>query len=1018
MSGKAQQTNIERIEIMPSFPQPYLMRDWEKVALGYDSLVFDLQASGDYLPLIWKDNGGVNYPDHERFGLDSYVGINSYKSAEGINVLPAIIGASLVGVDKSDQDGHNWVLMCEEFFNNRPEEDIYLNTFQASSGGDWWYDTMPNIFFYQLNDLYPGVGDFERQFKAVADRWLEAVGYMGGSTTAWTLPNMDYRAWRLSTMTGLADGIKEPEAAGAIAWILYNAFLKTGAAKYRIGAEWAMEFLNSRSQNPSYELQLPYGVYIAARMNAELNTKYDIEKMLNWCFTTNGNVRNWGAVTGNWGGFDCDGLIGEAENAGYAFIMNGFEQAGALLPMIKYDERFARAIGKWVLNCANASRLFYAQYLPDKNQDNEDWAKEYDPNSVIAYEALREYKWHSGETPYATGDAMRNNWGSTNLALYGSSHVGIFGAIIDTTNIPGILKLDLNKTDYFNESFPTYLYYNPHEQVKNVLVTMPDGSFDLYESLSNEIIATGISDTVSVTIKADEAILLTFVPEGSSFKYEQRKILVDGVVIDYNSGRTVGNYPPRIKALNATKDKMGLQDTLRLFCSTEDFENDSLSFIWTLSAGSYQSVSDGVVDYIAPGFSGDVILTSKIIDNHGLSDNAQIVVTVLDNHTPVIEMITLSSAISQPGDTLLITCLATDEDKDELFYLWKNEQGDSIGSGQEFSWIAPPTPGYYLLTCEVTDAMGGKAISDVGIIVGNLVVDLQFSGGLNDNSGFLNSGVLAGAENVEDRFGQANSAFSFDGFDDFILIENSRSLNFEEEITVHFWLKVNQFYDDREMYPISHGNWENRWKISITNKKIRWTVKTTAAIKDLDLSSPIDSNRYYCITATYNGEVMSLYVNANLSNTVPHSGKILKTSYDLIIGQALPGNLNFGFNGIIDDLKIYNRALNNQEVRDLYDIGTGIGHKNTIPKNSVLYQNYPNPFNPSTTIKFNLQKPGNIALDVFDVTGKRVYSIYKGFKTSGLHSIKWIANQKASGIYFIRLSTKEESFVKKVVKLK
>ena len=39
-----------------------------------------------------------------------------------------------------------------------------------------------------------------------------------------------------------------------------------------------------------YELQLPYGVYIAARMNAELGTDYDIEKMLNWCFDPGQNV--------------------------------------------------------------------------------------------------------------------------------------------------------------------------------------------------------------------------------------------------------------------------------------------------------------------------------------------------------------------------------------------------------------------------------------------------------------------------------------------------------------------------------------------------------------------------------------------------------------------------------------------------------------------------------------------------------------------------------------------------------
>ena len=148
-----------------------------------------------------------------------------------------------------------------------------------------------------------------------------------------------------------------------------------------------MEFLNSLTTNPSYELQLAYGVYVAARMNAELGTNYDIQKLINWCFDI-GPLRNWGAIVGTWGGYDVHGLIGESIDNDYAFAMNTFEQVGALVPLVRYDDRFARAIGKWVLNAANAARLFYTNYLPDNHQDSEDWAHQYDPNSYIAHEAI------------------------------------------------------------------------------------------------------------------------------------------------------------------------------------------------------------------------------------------------------------------------------------------------------------------------------------------------------------------------------------------------------------------------------------------------------------------------------------------------------------------------------------------------------------------------------------------------------------------------------------------------------
>ncbi|NIR65460.1 MAG: hypothetical protein GWN00_22285, partial [Aliifodinibius sp.] len=55
----------------------YEMRDWEQVALGYDSLVFDLNATGLHLPVIWINTNTINYPNHHSFGLHSYVGTSS-----------------------------------------------------------------------------------------------------------------------------------------------------------------------------------------------------------------------------------------------------------------------------------------------------------------------------------------------------------------------------------------------------------------------------------------------------------------------------------------------------------------------------------------------------------------------------------------------------------------------------------------------------------------------------------------------------------------------------------------------------------------------------------------------------------------------------------------------------------------------------------------------------------------------------------------------------------------------------
>ena len=252
----AQQTSIPRIDEMPDMPQPYEMRDWKTVGQKYDELAFNLNATGQFLPLITIVENTINYPEHPTFGIQSYVGTNTPPGMEAINVIPAVIGATLCGIDKSNQQGYNWPLLCEEYFNRRPSENVYLNGPHATSGHDWWYETMPNVFFYQLNYLYPHTGHFDEQFITVADRWLEAVKAMGGDDSPWQAPYMNYRAFSLSTMTPLESGVREPEAAGAIGWLLYNAFVVTGEEKYRVGAEWCLEFLSNWDENPSYELQL------------------------------------------------------------------------------------------------------------------------------------------------------------------------------------------------------------------------------------------------------------------------------------------------------------------------------------------------------------------------------------------------------------------------------------------------------------------------------------------------------------------------------------------------------------------------------------------------------------------------------------------------------------------------------------------------------------------------------------------------------------------------------------------
>ncbi len=1031
---EAQQIAINRVNKMPNKPLPYTMRNWKKVAAGYDSLVFDLNASGQYLPMVWTDGNTINYPDHDRFGLHSYVGTPDIWSAEAINVLPAVIGATLAGIDKNDQNGRNWVLMCEEFFNRRPQEGVYLNNFIGSSGSDWWYDTMPNIFFYQLSSLYPGTGDFDHQFLSIAERWLEAVVTMGASAAPWHLPNMDYRAWSLSTMTPLDVGVKEPEAAGAIAWLLYMAYVKTENEDYRLGAEWAIEFLNSRSSNPSYELQMPYGAFIAARMNAELGTAYDIGNMLDWCFEPGNNVRDWGVTAGRWGDYDCHGLVGEAKFSGYAFVMNGFQQVSALVPLVRYDDRFARAIGKWVLNCANASRLFYTPFLPDSHQDSEDWSHQYDPEGYIAYEALRQYALHTGISPFATGDAIREGWAATNLALYGASHVGIFGGIIDTTNISMILKLDLQRTDYFQEHpYPDYLFYNPHDEEKWVEIDAGESTVDLYDAVSNTFLLKGVNGNTSFPVPADQAALLVLVPTGAEITYDLGTMLADGLPVDYRTDQAVVNYPPRIKALAIKSGLLVYGDSTSVYCTAVDRDGDALTYEWS-GAGGFTHNGPQVM-WTAPDSTGEYLIECTVLDGGGGVEQAQVTVQVVPfiNHAPEIDSLTASDKRIQLGGANRFQCYARDTDGDTLSYEWFSEYGTLEEDREIATWTAPGTGGFYMICCTVSDTRGGRTSDSLGMVVydpsqigtGFPVLYFPFNGNANDESGHDHHGVVHGVTLTENKSHEANSAYAFNGTFDYIEVPNHTELNFQKAITVSLLMKAEEFYSNRESYPISHGSWENRWKLSITpEKKLRWTVKSTKGIKDLDSSTLLAKEVFYQVITLYDGANMDIYINGLLDAHTIFSGDIMTTDINLSIGQVLPNNNGYNFKGVIDEIRIYNYALSTEEIQNVFKEGTAVhATASGVPDRTALVQNYPNPFNSYTQINYTLESRGRVMIRIVNLLGQEVCTLVDEVKPPGYYTVTWDGrneqgNPVATGLYCYEMKTDGYFGIRKLLVLK
>lgn len=1013
------QIAVPRVDLMPNQPAPYNIRDWKDVALKYDSFVYDLSHTGQYLPLSFLNPAGVNYPQMQTFRLHTYVGTNSPFGNEAINVMPSLVGASLVGLDKSSQFGKNWVRMSQDFFNKNNGENLYLNAPSTSSGNDWWYDMMPNVYFYQLYDLYPNIGgEADWQFTTIADRLLSAVRAMGGSEAPWAPAYMNYRAWRFSTMQPNANGVPEPEAAGAFGWLLYHAWKETGNPEYLKGAEWSIEFLNNWTTNPSYELQLPYGTLTAAKINAELGAAYDVEKMVNWSFNK-GPLRGWGTIVGDWGGFDVSGLVGEANDAGndYAFQLNGVQQAAALVPMVRYDKRFARAIGKWVLNLANATRLFYPGFLPPNMQDASAWSSVNDPDRVVGYEALREV-WQ-GFSPFSTGDAVNGGWAATNLALYGTSSIGYLGAIVEKTNVDKILKINLLKTDFFREeAYPSYLFYNSYNTSKTIEFAIDNGPADIYDALSEDFILQDATGTVNLVIPANQAILVVVCPANGEITYDKNKMRVDGVVVDYNQSTQPFSWAPRIKALAAADNPLQAGLNTTLYCTVSDADSDQFAYQWSATVGSITGAGESVAFTAAgPGTTEIVCIAT---DLEGNSDTATLVLPIVEeiNVAPQISDIQKNIPYVAPGGIIQLTCLAADANNDPLTYSWNASGGSIGGTGSIVNWTAPLAEGIFQVTVTVTDDEGLLAQATTTVLSkiftatsGNIIADYPFSGNANDVSGNNLHGQNNGAILTADRLGNPQSAYYFNGGAQHIAVTNQPILNFQDGITVSCWFRANDL-PEKETFLLSHGSWQNRWKLSITpDKYLRWTVNTLNGISDLDATIPLQTDSFYHAAVTYDGTILALYLGGQLHSYKALTGKIRTTAVPFLMGQMLPGETTYNFKGVIDEVKIYDYALTPTAVNALYNGNTTPVEELIL--DSQILQVYPNPAFEILEVTLPLPIAGSANLQVFDLAGHLVFEKQYGREENVVIDVSFLQ----PGMYTIAYMDEKGRFLGRFVKI-
>lgn len=219
----------------------------------------------------------------------------------------------------------------------------------------------------------------------------------------------------------------------------------------------------------------------------------------------------------------------------------------------------------------------------------------------------------------------------------------------------------------------------------------------------------------------------------------------------------------------------------------------------------------------------------------------------------------------------------------------------------------------------------------------SLVAYYNFNGGnLNDSSGNNNHIIFNNAVRTTDRFGKANNAYRFDGVSSYMRVLNSASLN-PKKISLVAMVKFNGFYRGP-----CHGNqvfmkgYQDQndgiygLRAGVLNIPCNGTVDTTqeqimgyygnnqySSIGAIDTINNIKPNVWMTVVFTYDGNQARLYVDGKLKHSMNGIVPFNANAFDMFIGRAEHPQYPYWLNGVIDEIRIYKKALCEGEIIQL-----------------------------------------------------------------------------------------------------
>ena len=286
-----------------------------------------------------------------------------------------------------------------------------------------------------------------------------------------------------------------------------------------------------------------------------------------------------------------------------------------------------------------------------------------------------------------------------------------------------------------------------------------------------------------------------------------------------------------------------------------------------------------------------------------------------------------------------------------------------------------------------------------------------FNGNANDESGNGNNGTVNGATLTTDRNGNANSAYDFNGSSITVIDDQSIGANLTSAHTINVWATIQSFPSGFVPLVSKDGPVYHQYELFLEPQLVGYwstNIYSSAPTPNWNI------DQWYMITATFDSGLIMYYINGvDTFSTISTTLLNVSNSSILEFGADSPNGIQY-HDGKLDDIGIWNRALTQEEITNLYNgnicfetvtvTDTLLINMGIVGYNPITYSNtikiFPNPSNDHITIDYgDFASLNGYQLRIDNSLGQQMFQSAINQQTSYISLSTWTGN----GLYFVHI---------------